>query len=107
METYRLTDTKDASIGAVSHEFRIGRSWVEATVAGTTLSVVVDGQLSLPPQRTGRHQRLCGQNARVVDQVASGRIIRTIQHQIVSADQLHRVLIIDLHAVIRHLFAGK
>ena len=102
-----LTDSYDTAIGAVGDKLGIGRRWIQAPIARPQFGFVVNRQLALPSEGAGRHERLAGQYARVVHQVARRRIVRTVEHHVVAGNELQRVARIDLLAMRRHLLSAS
>ena len=49
-------------------------------------------QLSLEAEDTPRNERLLGEEARIVNQEASGEVIRSIQYDVVIVEQAHDIV---------------
>uniref|UniRef100_A0A6I8N4N3 Dolichol-phosphate mannosyltransferase subunit 1 n=2 Tax=Ornithorhynchus anatinus TaxID=9258 RepID=A0A6I8N4N3_ORNAN len=77
------------AVGAAGDRVGGRRAREGAAVAGPA-GVVEDGQLALQPQRAGRHQRPAAQHAGVADQVAGGRVVGAVGHQVVAPHQVRR-----------------
>ena len=94
----RVTCSDDSAVGAIGDKLGIGWRRVETAVT-RSVAVIVDRQLPFPAERAARDERAPREDARVVDQVAGRRIVRTVQHNVVAGHYVHRVATVQLDVV--------
>uniref|UniRef100_A0A8W7PNP3 Uncharacterized protein n=1 Tax=Anopheles coluzzii TaxID=1518534 RepID=A0A8W7PNP3_ANOCL len=90
--------SEDAPVPTVGDRFGRGRGREEAAIAGPT-AVVVHGQLALELERAARDERFAQQDARIVQQVPGGHVVRRVHDHVVRFEQGERVLARELCVV--------
>ena len=96
-----------ARLGAARHLARGRRFGIETAVAWPARDAVfrrigqVDGRLALKHEDAAVNERLAQHVARIVDQVARREVVRPVEHDVVLADNLQRV-VARQRCVVRH-----
>ena len=84
-------DSQDAPLGATGNQSRRRRLRIEAAVAGT-LAGVEHRRLALEPEDAPVDVGLVQQNAGVVHQVAGGEVVGSVDHDVVSGNDVQGVV---------------